>query len=138
MAELYVLFNSAVGWRELPATMRPAGSSPAIPSNLVRARGSLIVHDLSDGLPAPAPVQLTGLWDAEDEESLLAVLDWWRWFLHGCTQYCRGQRPAEEVQGASLIWTPAGDESQFANVTITLIPRRMPDPAALPLGAKGV
>lgn len=133
--EYYYLYNAAVGWRDLPGTMRPAGASAPIASNLVRARGYLEIYNLADGLPDPVPVQLTGAWEAEDEHRLSAELEWWSWFVHGCTQYRRDNRPPDDVQGGSLIWAPIDDASNFATVTITLIPKRVRNPATPPSGA---
>lgn len=135
MADLYYLYNSAVGWRDLPPAMRPAGASAPTSGNLVRARGHTVIHNLADGLPDPVPVQLTGLWDTGYEELLSSELDWWTWFVTGCTEYRRGDRPPDEVRGSSLIWAPVDDDSSVATVTITLIPARVRNPATAPSGA---
>lgn len=131
--ELFYLYHPAVGWRELPGTFRQ-GSTPPVATNLVRARGYTAVFNLADGLPDPVADTLTGLWEEADEARLRAVLGWWTWFVTGCTRKKRGEQPEEVVQGGSLVWAPAGDESEYANVNITLIPKHVHDPRVQPLG----
>lgn len=133
--ERYYLHNPAASpaWCELPGTFRPGSTAP-VSVNLVRARGYTDVFNLSDLLPDPVVETLTGVWEAEDEARLRAELLWWTWFVAGCTQYRRADQPPDDVQGGSLVWAPLGDESEYANVTITLIPKRVKDPCTPPQG----
>lgn len=131
--ERYMLYQSEIGWKELRGTFRPSGSAP-VSRNLVRARGHTRIFDLSDGLPEPQLITLTGIWRAQDEHILSAELDWWSWFVATCTQMRRADRAAVEIQGGSLVWAPVEFDSSEATVTITLIPEHVKDPKQRPSG----
>lgn len=131
--DLFYLHHPEVGWHDLPGTFRE-GSSPPVSLNLVRARGYTQVFNLADGLPDPVAPTLTGLWEEEDEARLRAAMAWWTWLVSGCDKKRRGEQPEELVQGGVLVWAPAGDEAEFANVSIILIPKHVHDPRVRPLG----
>lgn len=129
--EFYELHRSG-GRYTLPRTFRVTSGGFVPTRNLVRARGSTRVFDLSDGLPEPQLITLSGLWYADTETELHQQLRTCATAVATCVQLNR-IRPAVgttlrhviygmSVQGGSLVWAPIDFDSSEANVTITLVP----------------
>jgi hypothetical protein len=114
----------------LPRTLRPGQHLPTGRTpNLVRARGYREVYDLSDGLPDPAPLTLSGVLECESEDALSLALAELRRQLRATFAFDRDGRRVMPVLGVSLISTPTeSDDSSKASLTITLIPASVPDP----------
>lgn len=111
----------------LPASFKPSTLSPRAPSfNLVRARGSTEVFDLSDGLPDPQPFVLVGRMKAANEAGLSALLASWAAHVKACTALDRDGRRTDACKGGALVAVPIGENSAEAEVTITLILANVP------------
>lgn len=125
--ERYVLTTSG-GEYVLDGTFRPAQLAPTGRShNLVRARGYRQVYDLSDGLPDPVPIVLTGVLERATEDELSLELRELRGAVRAATLLSRNDRPGVGILGASMLSVPVGDDSNVAQVTLTLIPAEVPD-----------
>lgn len=136
-------YHLGVGSRvvTLPRSTKPSTLLPVTPSrNLVRARGYLKVHDLSDGLPDPADIVLTARVMFRTEAELSAFLATLHRDIRSASSVWRGpqgqsqaqsRRPPIFLQGGHLIASPAGAHSGAAELVINLKPDRMPDPAAI-------
>lgn len=112
----------------LDGTFKPAQLSPTTRShNLVRARGYREVYDLSDGLPDPVPITLTGTVERGSEDELAADLRELRTAARTATAITRNDRTPVPLLGASVLAVPTGDDSNEAQVTLTFIPTRVPD-----------
>lgn len=130
MGERYVL-STPTGEHVLDGTFRPGQMSPTARShNLVRARGYRQIYDLSDGLPDPAPITLTGTLDAVTEDELSLLLRELRAAVRSATALTRNDRVSVPLLGASMLAAPNGDYSNSASVTLTLIPAAVPDEAS--------
>lgn len=112
----------------LDGTFKPAQLSPTTRShNLVRARGYRQVYDLHDGLPDPVPITLTGRMEASSEDELALLLRELRGAARTATALTRNDRTPVALLGASVLAVPISDDSNEAQVTITLIPASVPD-----------
>lgn len=126
MDERYTFTHSG-GVYVLDGTFTPNQLMPTTPShNLVRGRGSTTIHDLSDGLPAPAPLVLVGLMEAATEEALSQALAVLASALKTCRMVSRQNRLGLGVQSASLLAVPNGDDSSQCQVTISFILTNVP------------
>lgn len=126
-SERYVLTTPA-GDYVLDGTFRPAQLAPTAQShNLVRARGYRQVYDLSDGLPDPVPIVLTGTLERGTEDELSLELRELRGAVRVATLLSRNDRPGAPIVGGSMLTVPVGDDSNVAAVTLTLIPAAVPD-----------
>lgn len=114
----------------LPGTLRPNVLRPTARSpNLVRARGYRQTYDLSDNLPDPVPVTLTGEVEYRTEEELSRALAELRRDLRAATAIDRDGREPYELLSASVLAVPSeGDNSARATLTVTLILSEVPDP----------
>lgn len=125
--ERYTLSTPA-GEYVLDGTFKPSQLSPtARTHNLVRARGYREIYDLHDGLPDPVPITLTGTLERGSEDELSLELRELRGALRAATAITRNDRAPVALLGASVLAVPAGDDSNVAQVTITLIPASVPD-----------
>ena len=128
--ERYVLTTPS-GEYVLHGTFKPSQLSPtARAHNLVRARGCREIYDLHDGLPDPVPITLTGTLERGSEDELAADLRELRTAARTATAITRNDRTPVPLLGASVLAVPAGDDSNEAQVTVTLIPASVPDETA--------
>lgn len=124
--EHYILLSGAKPY-VLDGSFRPAQLMPtAYTPNLVRGRGSTRIYDLGDGIPAPAPLVLTGTMSAEREDDLAYDLARLREAVWACIRVTRNNRAGVEIQGGSVVAIPISDNSAEAQVVITLIPLNVP------------
>lgn len=115
---------------ELPGTLKPDKLAPYTTTrNLVRARGFRQVSDLSDGLPDPEVMTLTGKVYARTEAELSLLLRELRRNLRRATHFDRDGRRETALLGADLVGEPTEEGlSWMAVITITLIFAEVPDP----------
>ncbi|KQR33114.1 hypothetical protein [Deinococcus sp. Leaf326] len=116
--------------RALPGTLKPEKLAPFTTTrNLVRAHGFRQTFDLSDGLPDPEAMTLTGKVYAESEAALSLWLRELRQDLRRATSYDRDGRRETPLLGADLVGVPTEERfSWMANLTLTLILAEVPDP----------
>ncbi|EYB69041.1 hypothetical protein DEIPH_ctg011orf0004 [Deinococcus phoenicis] len=113
----------------LPGTLTPSALSlTAVSHNLVRGRGYRDVTDLSDGLPDPVPLTLTGEVRFKTEAELSLSLRELQQALRAATAIDRDGRGEVALASSSLLAVPAGSHSGRAALTVTLILASVPDP----------
>ena len=119
----------------LPKTLVPSQFAPTQTShNLARARGYRTVYDLSDGLPDPQPLILTGIVEAAHEDALSSLLTTLRRNVRTAKAVGRysSEVPSQSRWEAALIASsmlavPASDCPSDALVTLTLVLAEVPD-----------
>lgn len=125
--ERYIL-STPQGEYVLDGSFKPSSLSPTATSpNLVRARGYRQIYDLSDGLPDPVPIVLTGTVEASNEDDLALMLRELRGAVKAATRLTRNDRPGVTVLGGSMLAVPIDEDSNHASVTVTLIPAAVPN-----------
>lgn len=135
----YYIKNAGGTRYDLPSSLRPGLFAPATRSpNLYRARGYLTVYDLSDGLPDPVPITLSGMVTAAHEDALSSLLTDLQYRLNAAVKLGRtssvtpsSTRWEIDVLGGSMIAVPVSDDATDAELTLTLIPAQVPDPSSL-------
>lgn len=121
--------HTPTGRQPLPGSLRPSTLSPmAVTPRLERARGYRQVFDLSDGLPDPVPVTLTGEVECSTEAELSAYLTELHGQLRVATAFDRDERRVLPLLSASLIAVPVNEDSNRAALTVTLLLAEVPDP----------
>lgn len=109
-----------------PQQLAPTGRTP----QLIRAYGYRTLYDLHDGLADATLITLTGRVERDSEDELALALRELRTAVRTCTTLSRNDRPGVSIRSGILVATPAGDDSNVADVTITFIPVEVPDLAA--------
>lgn len=120
-------FQTPSGRVAIDGTFKPESLSPRqVSHNLVRARNFTEVFDLSDGLPDPSPVVLTGFMEAASEAQLSRDINTLDAMVRSASAFDRAGRNVTGLKGASVVAVPVSDDSRKAQVTITLIPAAVP------------
>ena len=120
--ERYFL-TTAQGRYPLPGAMRRSTLQNSAPTpNLQRGRNQTQIYDLSDGLPDPQPITLSGRVRYSSEGELMSELARLEDVVRSATAFDREGRNPEGIQGGALVAVPVSDYSGEAEITIALIP----------------